>query len=56
MSMGKIVLSKENLEKLQILIEMNLEGFKRGDFEKEEVRKTVAKVVISQFKNYLKIY
>ena len=54
--MGKIVLNRENLEKLQSIIENNLSGFQRGDFEKEEVRQTVAKVIVNQFKNYLKIY
>tara|TARA_R110002020_G_scaffold72329_3_gene186244 strand:+ start:86 stop:250 length:165 start_codon:yes stop_codon:yes gene_type:complete len=54
--MGKIVLNKENLEKLEKIIENNLNGFSRGEFEKEEVRKTVTKVIISQFKNYLRIY
>jgi len=54
--MGKIVLNRENLEKLQSIIENNLSGFQRGDFEKKEVRQTVAKVIVNQFKNYLKIY
>ena len=54
--MGKLVLNRENLEKLQSIIENNLSGFQRGDFEKKEVRQTVAKVIVSQFKNYLKIY
>jgi hypothetical protein len=54
--MGKIVLTKDNLEKLEKIIENNLNGFKRGEFQKEEVRKTVTKVILSQFKNYLKVY
>jgi len=54
--MGKFVLKPEHLVKLQSLIERNLDGFSRGEFEREEVRKTVSKVIVSQFKNYLKIY
>jgi hypothetical protein len=54
--MGKLVLNKDNLVKLQKIVEDNLVGFQRGDFEKEEVRQTVAKVIVNQFKNYLKIY
>ena len=47
---------KEHLEKLEVLIERNLDGFQRGDFERQSVRQTVAKVIVNQFKNYLKIY
>ena len=54
--MGKLVLKIEHLEKLSKIVEDNLSGFQRGDFEKVEVRQTVAKVIVSQFKNYLKIY
>ena len=54
--MGKLVLKIEHLEKLSKIVEDNLSGFQRGDFEKKEVRETVAKVIVSQFKNYLKIY
>ena len=46
----------EHLEKLSKIVEDNLSGFQRGDFEKKEVRETVAKVIVNQFKNYLKIY
>ena len=56
MYMGKLVLKIEHLEKLSKIVEDNLSGFQRGDFEKVEVRQTVAKVIVSQFKNYLKIY
>ena len=56
MYMGKLVLKKEHLEKLEVLIERNLDGFQRGDFERQSVRQTVAKVIVNQFKNYLKIY
>ena len=56
MYMGKLVLKKEHLEKLEVLIERNLDGFQRGDFEQQSVRQTVAKVIVNQFKNYLKIY
>ena len=54
--MGKLVLKKEHLEKLGVLIERNLDGFQRGEFEQQSVRETVAKVIVNQFKNYLKIY
>ena len=54
--MGKFVLKPEHLVKLQSLIERNLDGFQRGDFEDESVRQTVSKVIVNQFKNYLKIY
>ena len=54
--MGKLVLKIEHLEKLSKIVEDNLSGFQRGDFEKVEVRETVAKVIVNQFKNYLKIY
>ena len=48
--------NSSNLEKLSKIVEDNLSGFQRGDFEKKEVRETVAKVIVNQFKNYLKIY
>ena len=54
--MGKLVLKKEHLEKLSKIIEDNLNGFQRGEFEQQSVRETVAKVIVNQFKNYLKIY
>ena len=41
---------------LEKIIEDNLNGFQRGEFEQQSVRETVAKVIVSQFKNYLKIY
>ena len=56
MYMGKLVLKKEHLEKLSKIVEDNLNGFQRGEFEQKSVRETVAKVIVSQFKNYLKIY
>ena len=54
--MGKLVLKIVHLEKLSKIVEDNLSGFQRGYFEKKEVRETVAKVIVNQFKNYLKIY
>ena len=54
--MGKLVLKIEHLEKLSKIVEDNLSGFQRGDFEDESVRQTVSKVIVNQFKNYLKIY
>tara|TARA_B100000131_G_scaffold75057_1_gene71474 strand:+ start:573 stop:737 length:165 start_codon:yes stop_codon:yes gene_type:complete len=54
--MGKLVLKKEHLEKLSKIVEDNLNGFQRGEFEQQSVRETVAKVIVNQFKNYLKIY
>ena len=56
MYMGKLVLKKEHLEKLSKIVEDNLNGFQRGEFEQQSVRETVAKVIVNQFKNYLKIY
>ena len=46
--MGKFVLKPEHLVKLQSLIERNLDGFSRGEFEKEEVRKTVEKLLAEE--------
>ena len=54
--MGKIVLNKEKLAKLQEIIEAQLEALQQAHFGKEEVRKQISKIIISRFKNYLKIY
>ena len=54
--MGKITLNKENLNKLQEIIEAQLQAFQQAHFGKEEVRKQISKIIISQFKKYLKIY
>jgi hypothetical protein len=54
--MGKIVLNKERLDKLQEIIERQLDAMKLAHFEHEEVRKTISRIIISQFKRYLKIY
>ena len=45
--MGKLVLKKEHLEKLSKIVEDNLNGFQRGEFEQ---------VIVNHLKNYLKIY
>ena len=54
--MGKITLNKENLNKLQEIIEAQLEALQQSHFDNKEVRKTIGKIIISQFKKYLKIY
>ena len=54
--MGKIVLNKEKLDKLQEIIEVQLDAMKLAHFDNEEVRKTIGKIIISRFKSYLKIY
>ena len=54
--MGKIVLNKERLDKLQEIIEVQLDAMKLAHFDNEEVRKTIGKIIISRFKSYLKIY
>ena len=54
--MGKIVLNTEKLDKLQEIIERQLDAMKLAHFDHEEVRKTISKIIISQFKRYLKIY
>ena len=46
---------QEHFKKLKEIIEDNLSGFQRGDFEQEEVRQTVAQVIINRFKKYLKL-
>ena len=54
--MGKIILTPQSLEELQTIIERQLDAMKLAHFEHEEVRKTISKIIISQFKRYLKIY
>jgi len=54
--MGKIVLNTERLDKLQEIIEAQLEALQQAHFDNKEVRKTIGKIIISQFKKYLKIY
>ena len=54
--MGKIVLNTERLDKLQEIIERQLDAMKLAHFDNEEVRKTIGKIIINQFKRYLKIY
>jgi len=54
--MGKITLNKERLDKLQEIIEAQLQALQQAHFGKEEVRKQISKIIISQFKKYLKIY
>ena len=52
----KIILNKEKLDKLQEIIEGQLEALQQAHFGKEEVRKQITQIIISRFKSYLKIY
>ena len=54
--MGKIILTPESLEELQKIIEIQLNAMKLAHFDNKEVRKTIGKIIVSQFKKYLKIY
>ena len=54
--MGKIILTLESLEKLQEIIEKQLNAMKLAHFDNSEVRKTIGKIIVAQFKSYLKIY
>ena len=49
-------INKEKLDKLQEIIEKQLDAMKLAHFDNEEVRKTIGKIIINQFKRYLKIY
>ena len=53
---GKIILTPQSLEELQTIIERQLDAMKLAHFEHEEVRKTISKIIVSQFKKYLKIF
>jgi hypothetical protein len=52
----KIILNKEKLDKLQEIIEGQLEALQQAHFGKEEVRKQISQIIISRFKSFLKIY
>ena len=54
--MRKIILTPEVLEKLQEIIESNLEAMELAKYNNSKVRKTIGKIIVSQFKKYLKIY
>ncbi len=56
MGMGKIILHKEDLEKLEELITSQLEALSQAHFDKVNVRKQIAKIIVSRFKKYLKIF
>jgi hypothetical protein len=53
--MGKITLNKENLDKLQEIIEAQLEALQQAHFGKEEVRKQISKIIITRFKKSMGI-
>ena len=54
--MGKIILTPQSLEELLEIIESQLDAMKLAHFEHKEVRKTIGKIIVSQFKKYLKIF
>ena len=54
--MGKIVLTPEKLDKLQEIIESNLEALKQASFEENEVRVQISRIIVSRFKKYLGIF
>jgi len=54
--MGKIVLTPEKLDKLQEIIESNLEALKQARFEENEVRVQISRIIVSRFKKYLGIF
>ena len=43
-------------ESTQNYMTKQLDAMKLAHFDNEEVRKTISKIIISQFKKYLKIY
>jgi len=53
--MGKIILTTEKLDKLQELIEQNLEALKQAHFDEPEVRAQISKIIVNRFKKYLGI-
>jgi len=54
--MGKIILTPRSLEELQNIIEKQLDAMKLAHFDNKEVRKTIGKIIVNQFKKYLKIF
>ncbi len=54
--MGKIILTPERLDKLQEIIESNLDALKQARFEEKEVRIQISKIIVSRFKKYLGIF
>jgi len=54
--MGKIILTPEKLDKLQEIIESNLEALRQAHFEEKEVRVQISKIIVSRFKKYLGIF
>ena len=52
----KLSYHTEHFEKLQNLIERNLEALQQAHLTNPEVRKKIGQVIVSQFKNYLKLY
>ena len=54
--MGKIVLTPEKLNKLQEIIESNLEALAQAHFSNKEVRKQISDIIVSRFKKYLGIF
>lgn len=55
MSMGKLILHQENLDQLQELIISQLEALSQAKFDRPEVRKQIAKIIVSRFKKQLGI-
>ena len=54
--MSKIILTPEKLNKLQEIIEKNLEALKQAHFDEPEVRVQISKIIVSRFKKYLGIF
>ena len=54
--MSKIILTPEKLNKLQEIIEKNLEALKQAHFDEPEVRVQISKIIVARFKKYLGIF
>ena len=54
--MSKIILTPEKLNKLQEIIEKNLEALKQAHFDEPEVRVQISKIIVNRFKKYLGIF
>ena len=54
--MGKIILTPKKLDKLQEIIESNLEALSQAHFSEKEVRKQISGIIVSRFKKYLGIF
>ena len=53
--MGKIILTTEKLDQLELIIEQTLDALSQAHLDKEEVRKQISKIIVNRFKKHLGI-